>query len=347
MFAHPARGGAALLLAVALLIPATLVAQEPAAAEAEAAAAEASSPEEQAVRALLRDLVAAFNAKDLDALGALITDEILLVDADGVSTAGREAVLAQYADAFAEAPEAVIEGVLESFQAITPDVARGEGAFTLDAAPGVMDPSAGRYAILAVRAGDAWRLAELRDYPAPAEEVASNEEHLREFAWMIGDWVDESDNARIRSTIRWGLNNNYILRDYSIEIAGEQAMTGVMILGYDPQVGQVKSWVFDSEGGQGEAYWVRVNDTQWVLRARGHLRDGSPTSATQVITLLSDDVVRQNSLDRMIGGELAPDITEVIMVRQPPAPAEPNDPETTDAEPAAETDNGASTPPAP
>lgn len=320
-------GGAALLAAVLLFStshPAAR-AQEPAAPEADATEAPLApppaGPEEQAVRAMLRDLVAAFNAKDLDALGTLIVDEVLLVDADGVSTRGREAALAQYADAFAEAPEAVIEGVLESFQTITPDVARGEGAFTLDAAPGVLEPTAGRYSILVARQDDAWRLAEMRDYPAPVEEIASNEEYLREFDWMIGEWVDESDNARIRSSIRWGLNNNYILRDYSIEVAGEKAMTGLMILGYDPQAGQVKSWVFDSEGGHGEAYWVRVNDNQWVLKARGHLRDGSPTSATQVVTQLSDDVVRQNSLDRIIGGEVAPDITEVIMVRQPPAPA--------------------------
>lgn len=330
---HAVRLGA-VLLAVAWLIPAPdALAQEAATQEAAPEAVESETPlgpEETAVRVLLRDLVTAFNAKDLDTIGTLITDEVLLVDSDGATTSGREDVLAHYADAFAEAPEAAIEGVLETFQLITPDVARGEGSFALDAAPGVMGPSYGRYSILAVRKDDAWRLAELRDYPAPVEEITSHEDFLREFDWMIGDWVDESDNARISSSIRWALNNNYIIREYSIEIAGEPAMTGVMIMGYDPQAGQVKSWVFDSNGGHGEAYWTRADDNQWVLKARGYLRDGSPTSASQVITRLSDDVVRQNSLDRIIGGQVAPDITEVIMVRKPPEPdADPDAEEAT------------------
>lgn len=307
-----ARRGAA-WLAVALLISAP-----PRGAHAQESP---PSPAEEAVRATLRDLTAAFNTKDAEALGKLFGEEGLLVDSAGVSTTGREAIVAQYAEAFAEAPDASIEGVLESLQFLTPDVARGEGSFTLDSAPGVLAPATGRFATLVVRQGETWTIAEIRDYPTPPEEVASNEEYLSEFDWMIGDWVDQTENARINSKIRWALNNNYILRDYSIEIPGETSMTGLMILGYDPQAGQVKSWVFDSEGGQGEAYWTRASDNQWVLKARGHLRNGLPTSASQVITLLSNDVVAQSSFDRILGGQVAPDISEVIMVRKPPAPA--------------------------
>ena len=270
---------------------------------------------------MLRKVVAAFNTKDLEALGKLIADKILLVDSDGVSSSGREAVLAHYSEAFTDAPRATIEGTLQSLQFLTEDVARGDGTFLLDPEPGAIDPSSGRFSILAIRQGDAWHLAELRDTLAPGEEHADSKEHLRQFEWMIGHWVDESGDARISSDIHWAMDRNYILRDYSIEVAGKEALTGLMVLGYDPQAGQVKSWVFDSEGGHGEADWTRVNDTQWVLRSRGHLRDGTPTSASQVITKLGEDSVRQNSLDRMIGGQLVPEVTEVVMVRRPPSPS--------------------------
>jgi hypothetical protein len=71
----------------------------------------------------------------------------------------------------------------------------------------------------------------------------------------------------------------------------------------------------------GEAVWTRSSENQWVVKAEGTLRDGSPTSATQIVDMISNDAVKTSSLDRIIGGEIAPDIEEVVMVRRPPDPA--------------------------
>jgi hypothetical protein len=134
--------------------------------------------------------------------------------------------------------------------------------------------------------------------------------------------VDESEDATIRSTVRWALNRNFLVRDYSVEIKGEPPMTGTMWLGWDPQSEQIKSWVFDSNGGRGEACWTRSGESQWVLKANGVTRDGRASSATQIVTLLNKDAVKHSSIDRIIGGEIAPDIEEIVMVRKPPQPAE-------------------------
>jgi hypothetical protein len=95
-----------------------------------------------------------------------------------------------------------------------------------------------------------------------------------------------------------------------------------MFIGWDPQAQQIKSWVFDSEGGHGEGLWTRTTDNQWVVKASGVLHDGRTTSATHVHTVLNKDAVKTNSTDRIIGGEVAPDILDVVMVRKPPRPAE-------------------------
>ena len=50
------------------------------------------------------------------------------------------------------------------------------------------------------------------------------------------------------------------------------------------------------------------------------IRDGRPNSATQVHTILNKDSVKTNSIDRIIGGQVAPDIVDVVMVRKPPQP---------------------------
>ena len=58
-----------------------------------------------------------------------------------------------------------------------------------------------------------------------------------------------------------------------------------------------------------------------MVKATGVLRDGRPTSATQIQKMVNKDTVKVSSIDRIIGGVVAPDITDVIMVRKPPQPA--------------------------
>ena len=138
---------------------------------------------------------------------------------------------------------------------------------------------------------------------------------------MVGDWVDESPDATVRSTIRWGDNKAYLVRNSSVQVGDEKVSSSLMILGWDPRSGQLHSWLFDSEGGHGEATWTRASDNQWILRAEGVQSDGSTNSATQIVTIVNRDAVKTSSVDRIIGGEVAPDIDEVLMVRKPPAPA--------------------------
>ena len=86
---------------------------------------------------------------------------------------------------------------------------------------------------------------------------------------MVGDWVDEGGNAKVHSSIRWAVNESFLIRTYSIEVDGEPSMDGTVFIGWDPQTGQIKSWVFDSEGGHGEGLWTRVAEDRWVVKAHG------------------------------------------------------------------------------
>ena len=69
-------------------------------------------------------------------------------------------------------------------------------------------------------------------------------------------------------------------------------------------------------GGHGEGLWTRTGEKEWVVKAQGVLRDGRPTSATQIHTIINKDSVKTSSIDRIIGGQVAPDIVDVVMVRK-------------------------------
>ncbi len=285
---------------------------------AQAAAAPAVSAEEKPVRDLVDAFAKAYNAPDIQALGALFTDDANIVDSAGETTRGKAAITEMYATSLEENPGLKLEPKVQEVRFLTPDVARVEGQTRLTTATGDASEFT-RFSSLTVRRAGKWLVAEITEYPAPVEDVSSYD-RLKELEWMVGDWVDESESVKASSNVRWSDNKSFLIRTFQVEVKGEKAKSGTMFIGWDPQTGQIKSWLFDSEGGHGEGLWTRTGEKEWVVKAQGVIRDGRPTSATQIHVILNNDSVKTSSIDRIIGGQIAPDIADVVMVRKPPQP---------------------------
>jgi uncharacterized protein (TIGR02246 family) len=294
--------------------------QSPAAAAAPArgATTPAQSAEEKPIRDLVAAFAKAYSAPDIKALAALLTDDANLVDSAGESTRGRDAIAEMYASSIEESPGLKLEPKVEEIRFLTPDVARIEGQTRLTTRIGDATEFT-RFSGLVLKRDGKWLVAEIREYPAPVEDVSSYD-RLKELEWMVGDWVDESENVKSTSNVRWADNESFLIRTFEVEVKGEKPKSGMMFIGWDPQNGQIKSWLFDSEGGHGEGLWTRTGEKEWVVKAQGVLRDGRPSSATQIHVILNNDSVKTSSIDRIVGGEIAPDIVDVVMVRKPPQP---------------------------
>jgi uncharacterized protein (TIGR02246 family) len=287
-------------------------------APAQGATTPAQSAEEKPIRDLVDAFARAYSAPDLNALATCFTDDANVVDSAGESTRGKPAVVEMYASSLEENPNLKLEPKVEEIRFVTPDVARVEGQTRLSTDTGDASEYT-RYSSLVVKRGGKWLVAEIREYPAPVEEV-SPYDRLKELEWMVGDWVDESESVKSSSTVRWADNQSFLIRTYQVEVKGEKETSGTVFIGWDPQTGQIKSWLFDSNGGHGEGLWTRTGEKEWVVKAQGVLRDGRPTSATQIHVILNNDSVKTSSIDRIIGGQIAPDIADVVMVRRPPQP---------------------------
>jgi uncharacterized protein (TIGR02246 family) len=283
-------------------------------------AAPALTAEQKAVAEAVQAFSKAYNAADAKALASMFTEDIVLTDPEGNETRGRTAVADMYAGAFQENSGLKIEPQVSEVRFITPDVARVEGQSRLASRGDASEFT--RFSSLLVRKDGKWQAAEIREFSAPAEDI-SPAERLKELDWMVGHWVDDNGVNKVEADVRWADNNSYLIRTYSTQIQGEKPASGTTFIGWDPQSGQIKSWNFDSEGGHGEGFWTRTSETEWVVKATGVLRDGRPNSATLVHTILNKDSIRTNSIDRIIGGQVAPDITDVVMVRKPPQPGAP------------------------
>ena len=91
-------------------------------------------------------------------------------------------------------------------------------------------------------------------------------------------------------------------------------MSGMQIIGWDPAAKQIRSWVFDSDGGFAEGRWTN-KDSRWYVTMAGTLPDGRKASSTNVLTYVDDDQFKWQSVNRTAGGSLLPNVDEVVVVR--------------------------------
>jgi hypothetical protein len=150
--------------------------------------------------------------------------------------------------------------------------------------------------------------------PSAAEEV-SHYEHLKELEWMIGEWVDEGEEATITTVCKWTKNRNFMTRSFTVTFAEGLELEGTQVVGWDPVARQIRSWMFDSEGGFGQGRWTRQGN-RWVVKASQVLKGGRRASAINVLTYVDQNTFTWQSIGREIAGELQPNVPEVTIVRK-------------------------------
>jgi hypothetical protein len=230
---------------------------------------------------------------------------------------GRPAIAAQFEEVFQENPGQKLAVTTDSIKFFADDVAQEEGrAVITPAESGSVEHS--RYTVIYVKKDGRWLTASIRD---EHDHSLSPHERLKPLAWMVGEWVNETGSLVTSTTCHWTPDKNYLIRDFTVKHEGKAELSGTQRIGWDPLTKHIKSWVFDSEGGYGEALWSHERG-HWVIKATGVLPDGKTASATHHIELDTKDKVRWISVDRVVGGRPVAEIDEIVLVRKPPqAPA--------------------------
>jgi hypothetical protein len=136
---------------------------------------------------------------------------------------------------------------------------------------------------------------------------------------MIGSWVDKDDNDKvtIQTDCEWTKNKNFMTRSFAAAIGDQVNKSGMQIVGWDPITKQIRSWVFDSDGGYSEGRWYRKGDNKWIVQQKGTIPDGGQTTATNIIKRIDDNSFTWQSIDRTVDGEMQPNVDEVLIVRKP------------------------------
>jgi uncharacterized protein (TIGR02246 family) len=276
-----------------------------------------NSKEEPTIRANVEAFVKAYNAHDAKAVGGLFSPEAQVIDEDGETTQGRDAIEKRVAGTFAESPKGRIKLDVESIRFIGSALAIETGKSTVTPSPGAT-PDISRYTAVHLKSSDGkWLIGFVRE---TEDTELTNHERLKPLEWLIGDWIDESPDSVVITSCKWSDNKNFLLSGINIRVQGSNAMHLTQRIGWDPLTKQIKSWLFDSEGGYGESFWTRTGD-RWLVKATAVRRDGTTASMTNIYTPTGKDSYTWQTTDRVVAGEVLPPI-EIKVVRKPPEAAQ-------------------------
>jgi len=264
-----------------------------------------------AIEKAIESYTAAFNAGDAQALAEHWGPEAVYVNPlTGSQVEGREAIAKEFEAILAEAKDTKLVVEVESIEFISPGVALERGVAKVIPKEG--EPSASSYSAIQVKRDGKWLLDRVTEAEAPA--APASYEHLKDLQWMIGTWIDKDEAATVETTCQWAKNQAFITRAFTISIADRIDMSGMQIIGWDASAGKIRSWVFDSDGGFGEATWTK-KENRWVTEAVGTLPDGRKTSSINIMTVVDDNTVTWQSTGRELDGEILPNIEPVKLVR--------------------------------
>ena len=267
-----------------------------------------SSPADQTTGDDFRKYEEAYNKGDAKTLGGFFADDVDYIDQDGAEVKGRDAMERLLADNFQQNPGAKLAITTEEIKQLTPDVKVSRGLATVTPANGAAETT--RYTAVRVREGDHWQISQLNERQAPPPSAYSKLEVLE---WLRGTWQDKSGDQTVQSKINWAGDKNFLVR--TINVKGDQSATdGWEIIGWDPVRQQIRSWIFDSNGGFGESTWVNDGEN-WLIRASNVLPDGSRSTAENVLTNVDDNKFTWESQNRTLNGEPQPSLDKIEVQR--------------------------------
>jgi len=273
--------------------------------------------DERAVQAVAAAYARAYNAGDARALASLFTEDAEVTDENRERLRGRAMIEQAFSSMFQRRPGAAITILPAALRFLGPDVAQEEGRTLVKVpVPDGAPPATHHYTALFVKQGDRWMCSSVRE---ELDTSLTHHERLRELEWLVGEWLDESPDSVVHTTCRWTGDQNFLLRDFTVRVQGKSVMSVNERIGWDPSTRQIKSWVFDSEGGFGCGLWSR-HGNEWVIKSTGIMPDGRTATATHVLTRVNPQSVRWASIERTVGDQVVPDHAEYVLVRRPPQP---------------------------
>jgi uncharacterized protein (TIGR02246 family) len=268
---------------------------------------EASNPNEAALRQAGKDYLAAILKNDRKAMAEFWLPGGTYVNDEGQSFNAREMIEA--ADDSKEAVRPAVKLTANTIRFLTPDSAIEDGT-SESTPPGSSAPIKGRFSAVWVRQNGKWKLDSLRE--SRVATATSTAEQLAGLEPFLGEWSGQTENVAMHVTAKWNSTKTFMRREMSMTSGGKLVFSATQQIGWDPIRQQIRSWVFDNNGGYGEGLWS-LEGNLWMVLARGVHPDGKTSKATHIFRFVDRNTVVWKSIDASVDGRPSKDM-EVTLV---------------------------------
>jgi uncharacterized protein (TIGR02246 family) len=269
--------------------------------------ADARAQDEAALRQASKEYLAAIQRNDRKAMAEFWVPAGIYVDEDGQSFKAREMIETAADSKDATRPQPKLTATTVRF--LTADSAIEDG--TSESTPaGKSSAVKGRFSAVWVRQNGKWKLDSLREFrlgtpPGP--------ERLSGLEPFLGEWSGQSGNSTMHVTAKWNPGKTFMRRDISIASNGKVSFTATQQVGWDPIRQQIRSWVFDGDGGYGEGWWS-LEGTMWMVLAQGVHANGKTSKATHAFKFIDRNTIVWKSMDASVDGQPSVDF-EMTLTR--------------------------------
>lgn len=286
---------------------------QPVPANAQAASAQ-GVPGTVEIQKITLDLTNAFNSAKVDDLAAMFLADGELIDEGGTVYKGTEAIKDLLKKFFAKFPGTQMEIVVDSIRLVGP-VAIQEGTRFTSSKDG--SNASVRFVSVLSKTDKGWKIASLSDFADESAADTNPGEFLQPLNWLIGDWINEGTDARVKISYKWSEDNNFIVGDIIVNKNDQSVMKSSQRIGWDPRLNKPRSWTFDSDGGFAESTWTETEEG-WVVQSTAVMPDGLTGSANVTITLGENGRYVMSGRNRLVGNSQEPDY-DITVVKKPPA----------------------------
>ncbi|MEZ6073590.1 MAG: SgcJ/EcaC family oxidoreductase [Pirellulales bacterium] len=221
-----------------------------------ASAQESTAPSdaEHGIQQMFSQYIDAFNDGDAAAVSSLWDTEAVWSSSEtGERSVGREAITSDFAKFFAESPGARLTGSVDRVQLITPEVAVIDGTVVVNHPE--TGPSESVFTATLVNRDGRWLLSNVSESQPPVPETPY--QRLKELEFLVGQWDDDTEDAAVHTSVRWGAGRSFLIRSYTIDRGDPEVAQGTQVIGWDPLQNRFVSWNFESDGTFGLGNWAR------------------------------------------------------------------------------------------
>lgn len=265
------------------------------------AGAQPAGPGRAEVEKAVAEYAKAWNSGDVEALGRMWSADGEMIDARG-QVVDRKALLAERV-ANRQNPRPQFSLVLDRVQLVEPNVAVIDGESQLATPDGTVLRTT-RFTGMLVKQDNAWKIRMIRQLSSRQRQAAP-ENPLQDFEWMIGEWTGLGDGMKVHTSTVSDLDGRYLHLRTDYDSQNGNAFESDVRVGWDPELGALKSWYFDSRGVISTTVWQKDGD-HWLGVISGTDKYGESFTGILAITKVDNDSYLRTMSNMKMGGKSVP-----------------------------------------